>query len=126
MPDVELFTDARDTVAKRLRGMLLQGVAQSRLQNARNRVHRPTSRERHHHCQRPDRPGFGFERAGYGMVARTSPTTPRSTGARRPIVLTDEFDAPLEWVQIALHANESPPLEVFDLGTGTVRVTDVL
>jgi len=62
MPDAELFTDARDTVAKRLRGMLLQGVAQSRLQNARNRVHRTTSRERHHHRQRPDRPGFGFDR----------------------------------------------------------------
>ena len=41
-------------------------------------------------------------------------------------VLTDESDAPIEWVQIALHPNESPPLEVFDLRTGSVRVTDVL
>jgi len=41
-------------------------------------------------------------------------------------VLTNDTDAPLEWVQIALHPNESPPLEVFDLRTGTVRVTDVL
>jgi GntR family transcriptional regulator len=41
-------------------------------------------------------------------------------------VLTDESDAPIEWVQIALHPNESPPLEVFDLRTGMVRVTDVL
>lgn len=41
-------------------------------------------------------------------------------------VLTDGSDAPLEWVQIMLHPNESPPLEVFDLRTGTVRVTDVL
>jgi hypothetical protein len=29
--------------------LLPQGIAQSRLQNARNRVHRTTSRERHHH-----------------------------------------------------------------------------
>ena len=41
-------------------------------------------------------------------------------------VLAAASDAPIEWVQIALHPNESPPLEVFDLRTGSVRVTDVL
>jgi hypothetical protein len=32
-------------------------------------------------------------------------------------ILTDDSDAPLEWVQIALHPDASPPLEVFDLRT---------
>jgi hypothetical protein len=40
-------------------------------------------------------------------------------------VLADASDAPIEWVQIALHPHDSTPLEVFDLRTGSVRGMDV-
>ncbi|MFM0045588.1 MULTISPECIES: GntR family transcriptional regulator [Paraburkholderia] len=41
-------------------------------------------------------------------------------------VLTDDTESPLEWVQISLHPDDEPPLEVFDLRTGSAWTTDIV
>jgi GntR family transcriptional regulator len=82
-----------------------------------------------------------FRKEGYQLGAierRISAKPPSKTAAQylgisvntslliHTFVLADHQDAPLEWVQIALHPNELPPLERFDLRTGVAKVSDIL
>jgi GntR family transcriptional regulator len=82
-----------------------------------------------------------FKKEGYRLGAierRISAKAPSKVAAQylgipvntpllvHTFVLADHEDTPLEWVQIALHPNELPPLERFDLRTGIVKVSDIL